>query len=322
MEQGIINIVKESVKNIVPTWLQRYFRQSEEASPNEQRSQEENVNFHPAFAADITDNTLEIDGRITPEPTRINLEGPSTSRSGLNFTDILTRPSLHRSHLNCTILDSPPPLCQPSTSSTFPISNSGLSLGKEMKDSTSQHDDDNISTTSGFSSRASDKDIPVSKSASAPPVWSAEAERPIAQHTTATSLKKPGFNLSAFGALSPSLGNTSVLKTSQLGNSPFYPGKTTYGGAAAAARQSKARITPYQTPIRRQMKAKQVNAQSYGVTSSTARRILQSLEKMSSPLADAKRIPSSVSSSLSSPAERSTLNVTDFHSPRKRVNSA
>lgn len=33
------------------------------------------------------------------------------------------------------------------------------------------------------------------------------------------------------------------------------------------------------------MKAKQLNAQSYGVTSSTARRILQSLEKMSSPLA-------------------------------------
>lgn len=28
---------------------------------------------------------------------------------------------------------------------------------KEIKDSTSQHDDDNISTTSGFSSRASDK---------------------------------------------------------------------------------------------------------------------------------------------------------------------
>lgn len=33
------------------------------------------------------------------------------------------------------------------------------------------------------------------------------------------------------------------------------------------------------------MKAKQLNAECYGVTSSTARRILQSLEKMSSPLA-------------------------------------
>nr|XP_034981671.1 nuclear pore complex protein Nup153 isoform X4 [Zootoca vivipara] len=146
-----------------------------------------------------------------------------------------------------------------------------------MKDSTSQHDDDNISTTSGFSSRASDKDINMCLQ---------------------------------------SLGNASAFKTSQLGNSPFYPGKTMYGGAAAAARQSKARITPYQTPVRRQMKAKQVNAQSYGVTSSTARRILQSLEKMSSPIADAKRIPSS--SSFSSPAERNMLNITDFHSPRKR----
>ncbi|XP_053252836.1 nuclear pore complex protein Nup153 isoform X8 [Podarcis raffonei] len=275
-KQGIVNIVKESVKSIVPAWLQRYFRQSEEESPSEQRSLEENVNYHPAFEDDDADNTLEIDGRITPEPTRITLDEPSTSRSGLSFTDILTRPSLHRSHLNFNILDSPPPLCQPSTSSAFPISNSGLSLGKEMKDSTSQHDDDNISTTSGFSSRASDKDITVSKVASVPPLWSSESERlvSLSQHS-ATSSKKPGFNLSAFGALSP-------------------------------------------TPVRRQMKAKQVNAQSYGVTSSTARRILQSLEKMSSPIADAKRIPSS---SFSSPAERSMQNITDFHSPRKRAES-
>ncbi|XP_029140786.1 nuclear pore complex protein Nup153 [Protobothrops mucrosquamatus] len=319
-KQGIMNIVKESIKNIVPTWLQRYFTQNEERSPNEQRNLEGDINYHPAFADDITENALEIDGRITPEPTRITLGEPSTSRSSLNFTDILTRPSLHRSHVNCTILDSPSPLCEPSTSTAFPVNNSRLSLGKEMKYSTSQHEDDNISTTSGFSSRASDKDIAVSKIASVPPLWSAESERPVSlpQHS-ANSSKKPGFNLSAFGALSPSLGNASFLKASQLGNSPFYPGKTTYGGAAAATRQSKLRITPYQTPIRRQMKAKQASAQSYGVTSSTARRILQSLEKLSSPLADAKRIPSSVSTPLSSPLENSMLNVTNFHSSRKRV---
>ncbi|KAG8133336.1 putative Nuclear pore complex protein [Naja naja] len=319
-KQGIMNIVKESIKNIVPTWLQRYFTQNEETSPNEQRNLEGDINYHPAFADDITETAFEIDGRITPEPTRITLGEPSTSRSSLNFTDILTRPSLHRSHVNCNILDTSPPLCQPSTSTAFPVNNSRLSLGKEMKDSTSQHEDDNISTTSGFSSRASDKDITVSKNASVPPLWSAESERPVSlpQHS-ANSSKKPAFNLSAFGALSPSLGNASFLKASQLGNSPFYPGKTTYGGAAAATRQSKLRITPYQTPIRRQMKAKQVNAQSYGVTSSTARRILQSLEKLSSPLADAKRIPSSVSTSLSSPLENSMLNVTNFHSSRKRV---
>ncbi|NXA39041.1 NU153 protein, partial [Eudromia elegans] len=317
---GIIRRVTESVKNIVPGWLQKYFNKSEDecVDTNESTSQEENpVNFHHDYP---DEDTIVIDGRVTPESARINLEEPSTSRSALNFSDVLTRPSLHRSHLNCTMLDSTVPHCQPSTSSALGIGSPGLSLVKEIKDSTSQHDDDNISTTSGFSSRASDKDIAVSKNTSAPPLWSTEAERShsFSQHTAASS-KKPAFNLSAFGAFSPSLGNTSVFKTSQLGDSPFYPGKTTYGGAAASARQTKVRIAPYQTPVRRQMKAKQANVQSYGVTSSTARRILQSLEKMSSPLADAKRIPSSVSAPLSSPVDRSVLDITGFHSNRKQM---
>ncbi|XP_023775466.1 nuclear pore complex protein Nup153 isoform X4 [Cyanistes caeruleus] len=280
---------------------------------NESASEEENpVNYHHDYA---NEDAMVIDGRVTPESARINLEEPSTSRSALNFSDVLTRPSLHRSHLNCTVLDSTVPHCQPSTSSTLGIGSPGLSLVKEIKDSTSQHDDDNISTTSGFSSRASDKDITVSKNTSAPLLWSPEAERShsLSQHP-ASSSKKPAFNLSAFGSPSPSLGNTSVFKTRQLGDSPFYPGKTSYGGAAAAARQTKVQISAYQPPIKRQMKAKQANVQSYGVTSSTARRILQTLEKMSSPLADAKRIPSSVSSPLSSPVDRSVLNVTGFQS--------
>ncbi|NXK56254.1 NU153 protein, partial [Chauna torquata] len=319
---GIISRMTESVKNIVPGWLQKYFNKSEDecVDTNESTNQEENpVNYHHDYA---DEDAIMIDGRVTPESARINVEEPSTSRSALNFSVVLTRPSLHRSHLNCTVLDSTVPPCQPSTSSTLGIGSPGLSLVKEIKDSTSQHDDDNISTTSGFSSRASDKDIAVSKNTSAPLLWSTEAERShsLSQHSAASS-KKPAFNLSAFGALSPTLGNTSVFKTSQLGDSPFYPGKTTYGGAAAAARQTKVRIAPYQTPVRRQMKAKQANVQSYGVTSSTARRILQSLEKMSSPLADAKRIPSSVSSPLSSPVDRSVLDITDFHSKRNQMES-
>ncbi|NXU88393.1 NU153 protein, partial [Xiphorhynchus elegans] len=75
----------------------------------------------------------------------------------------------------------------------------------------------------------------------------------------------------------------------------------------------------FQPPLKRQMKAKQANVQSYGVTSSTARRILQTLEKMSSPLADAKRIPSSVSSPLSSPVDRSVLNMTSFQSRQNQM---
>uniref|UniRef100_A0A8C0XNY7 Nuclear pore complex protein Nup153 n=2 Tax=Castor canadensis TaxID=51338 RepID=A0A8C0XNY7_CASCN len=74
-------------------------------------------------------------------------------------------------------------------------------------------------------------------------------------------------------------------------------------------------------PVRRQMKAKQPTAQSYGVTSSTARRILQSLEKMSSPLADVKRIPSAVSSPLNSPLDRSGRDTTTFQAKSEKVDS-
>ncbi|XP_028369411.1 nuclear pore complex protein Nup153 isoform X5 [Phyllostomus discolor] len=323
--QGILSRVTESVKNIVPGWLQRYFNKNEEVCscstdtreiPQWPESREDD---HLIYADEESTNIH--DGRITPDPTVRNTEEPSTTSTASNYPDVLTRPSLHRSHLNFSTLESPALHCQPSTSSAFPISSSGFSLVKEIKDSTSQHDDDNISTTSGFSSRASDKDITVSKNTSVPPLWSPEAERShsLSQHT-ATSSKKPAFNLSAFGTLSPSLGSSSILKTSQLGDSPFYPGKTTYGGAAGAVRQPKLQNTPYQAPFRRQMKAKQLNAECYGVTSSTARRILQSLEKMSSPLADAKRIPSVAASPLNSPLDRSGIDsTTDFRPKREKT---
>ncbi|XP_041488943.1 nuclear pore complex protein Nup153 isoform X2 [Microtus oregoni] len=322
--QGILSRVTESVKNIVPGWLQRYFNKNENACSCSTGTgevphwPEDREDERVIYASE--DNTNSDDGRITPEPAGSNTEEPSTTSTASNYPDVLTRPSLHRSHLNFSMLESPALHCQPSTSSAFPVGSSGFSLVKEIKDSTSQHDDDNISTTSGFSSRASDKDIAVSKSTSLPPLWSPEAERSHSlSHHTATSSKKPAFNLSAFGTLSTSLGNSSVLKTSQLGDSPFYPGKTTYGGAAAAVRQNKVRNTPYQAPVRRQMKAKQLNAQSYGVTSSTARRILQSLEKMSSPLADAKRIPSAVSSPLNSPLDRSGIDSTAFQAKKEKA---
>ncbi|KAM8789967.1 nuclear pore complex protein Nup153 isoform 2-T2 [Rhynchonycteris naso] len=322
---GILSRVTESVKSIVPGWLQRYFNKNEDvcscsADKREVPQWPENREDAHLIYADEESTNIH-DGRITPEPTVSNTEEPSTTSTASNYPDVLTRPSLHRSHLNFSILESPAVHCQPSTSSAFPIGSSGFSLVKEIKDSTSQHDDDNISTTSGFSSRASDKDITVSKNTSMPPLWSPEAERShsLSQHT-ATSSKKPAFNLSAFGTLSPSLGSSSILKTSQLGDSPFYPGKTTYGGAAAAVRQPKLQHLPYQAPVRRQMKAKQMNAECYGVTSSTARRILQSLEKMSSPLADAKRIPSVVSSPLNSPLDRSGIDTTtDFRAKREKV---
>lgn len=78
---------------------------------------------------------------------------------------MLSRPPLSRTHLQFPPLDASSPtlgtssslFSQPSTSSAPGPFSTGFSLVKEIKDNLSQHEDDNISTTSGFSSRASDK---------------------------------------------------------------------------------------------------------------------------------------------------------------------
>ncbi|XP_060713200.1 nuclear pore complex protein Nup153 isoform X1 [Tachysurus vachellii] len=327
-QPGLISRVTDTVKSIVPSWLQKYFNNGEVAEGGETHVQVEQNNV-PTPPNGNQEPAPLPDGRDSPEPSTSYAE-PSTSRASLNFQDVLSRPPLNRSHLHFPSHDGSPALggplfSQPSTSTApFPASpfavSSSFSLVKEIKDSSSQHEDDNISTTSGFSSRASDKDVPTSKTA--PLLWSPEMDR---THTGSQSahagLKRPAFNLSVFGTSSSSVMNSSVLNSTQLGDSPFYPGKTTYGGASAAKTARSRPGTPYQAPVRRQIKAKPAGAQPCGVTSATARRILQSLERMSSPLADAKRIPSAVSSPLSASMNRTDLDV-HFQSKRKKLEPA
>ncbi|XP_059412218.1 nuclear pore complex protein Nup153 isoform X2 [Carassius carassius] len=327
-QPGLISRVTDTVKSIVPSWLQKYFKNGEvqEGDTGTVGVDRNNVAPPPNGNEEVTPLP---DGRDSPEPSTSNTE-PSTSKASLNFPEALSRPPLNRTHLHVPSLDGSPALggtsshfCQPSTS-TAPFSGSpfavtsNFSLVKEIKDSSSQHEDDNISTTSGFSSRASDKDVPMSKTV--PLLWSPETERTHSgSQTTHSGLKKPAFNLSVFGTSSSSVLNSSVLNSSQLGDSPFYPGKTTYGGAAAMRSARSRPATPYQPPVRRQIKAKPAGAQPCGVTSATARRILQSLERMSSPLADAKRIPSTVSSPLSASLNHTDLDISNFQAKRKRL---
>ncbi|CAG5891953.1 unnamed protein product [Menidia menidia] len=145
-----------------------------------------------------------LDGRDSPEP--------STSNTDTNYKDyVLSRPPLSRSHLHFSPLDASSPglgassslFSQPSTSSAPGPFSTGFSLVKEIKDNLSQHEDDNISTTSGFSSRASDKDVPTSKTASLPQLWSPEMDRTNSgPQPSQAGLKKPSFNLSVFGTSS------------------------------------------------------------------------------------------------------------------------
>ncbi|KAM6959189.1 nuclear pore complex protein Nup153 [Aplochiton taeniatus] len=337
-QPGLISRVTDTVKSIVPSWLQKYFKNGEDVEGGGATAEVVQNNQTPPPNGS-QERARHIDEQDSQEPSTSNTE-PSTSRATLNFQDhVLSRPPLNRSHLHFPPLDASSPVLggsslglfsHPSTSASGPFStgigaftgasSSSFSLVKEIKDNCSQHEDDNISTTSGFSSRASEKDVPTSKTASIPQLWSPEMDRTHSgPQRSQSSLKKPAFNLSVFGTSTNSTMNSSVLNSSQLGDSPFYPGKTTYGGAAAVRTAFSRPGTPYQAPVRRQIKAKPAGAQPCGVTSATARRILQSLERMSSPLADAKRIPSAAPSPLSAKLDGASLDISHFQAKKKRM---
>ncbi|XP_052244426.1 serine-rich adhesin for platelets-like isoform X2 [Dreissena polymorpha] len=105
---------------------------------------------------------------------------------------------------------------------------------------------------------------------------------------------RPAFNTRLFA--SP-LNETSILGTS-FHESSFYPGKTTFGGRSSLSfRKKKVDLNQslpsrLSVPVKAFMKARpRVNPSQEAVTSSTAKRILEALDKMPTPLNDARRIP-------------------------------
>ncbi|XP_014662560.1 PREDICTED: nuclear pore complex protein Nup153-like isoform X2 [Priapulus caudatus] len=114
--------------------------------------------------------------------------------------------------------------------------------------------------------------------------------RPQSVASSSTSFRRQSFNSSIFGSAvgrdPVSMYGTGVLE------SPFYPGKTSYGGASTF-RRGKLVSDPYQSASRSAIKvnARNSTGTGYGVTSSTARKILDTLERMSTPLNDTKKIP-------------------------------
>ncbi|KAM9824156.1 nuclear pore complex protein Nup153 [Neosynchiropus ocellatus] len=319
----LMNRVKDTVKGIVPHWLKNFFENG--GSPVEGRPAQ---NCQPR-SPNIDETGPPSHNRFTiPEPRTSDGEPPAASASHIFQEHVLSRPPLNRSRLHFSPLEISTPVVethsnyfqQPSTSSAPGPFFKELSPSpiKEMKDNVSQHEDDNISTTSGFSSRDSDKDVPASKPPLSPQRRVEMDRSSSAPLFSPTSSRKPSFNLSVFG--SP---HNSLLKSSansrQLGDSPFYRGKTTYGGAAASCR-SRA-DTPYQAPIRKLVKIRPASAQPCGVTSATAKRFLQSLEQMSSPLADAKRIPSAAPSPMSPSLDATNHSFLRFQAKNKQLAS-
>ncbi|XP_064626423.1 nuclear pore complex protein Nup153-like isoform X2 [Lineus longissimus] len=124
----------------------------------------------------------------------------------------------------------------------------------------------------------------------------------------------PQFNISLFTTPRP-LSDRSMMPGSSFQQSPYYPGKTTYGGAASHRKSRLKATAPYQSNLSvNKVTPRPLNKSLGGtVTSSTARKILDALESMPSVLHDAKRIPVNNSSLYDSP-----LSFTPSSYPRRR----
>ncbi|KAK4037704.1 hypothetical protein OUZ56_029735 [Daphnia magna] len=146
--------------------------------------------------------------------------------------------------------------------------------------------------------------------------------------------KRPRFNVTSFGPTAAEA-RRSLLNESVV-DSPFYAGRTTYGGASAyrrAALQPSTTLFPY---VRNRIQARPASVSSAPPTpsgsvsttmsssnvvlSSSAQRILQALEAMSTPVRDAKRIPATSISRRSVSSHDDELSFTGFGLSRRRPN--
>lgn len=117
-----------------------------------------------------------------------------------------------------------------------------------------------------------------------------EVEMTLGQpQPSALASKRPRFNVSTYG--SPVMFDRSVLSDSSFKMSPFYPGKTMYGGASSYRR---GRLQRQAQTARVQVRPKPAQTSADAGLSQAARRILDCLEQMSTPISDAKRIPTPI----------------------------
>ena len=123
------------------------------------------------------------------------------------------------------------------------------------------------------------------------------------------SRNKPSFKVSSFISSSPLIPCGS--------SSSFYPGRTSYGGASYLqdrnVKRQKMSPVAANVPMKRaNIKPKPISSLRGAVTSDTARKILGALERMTSPVRDASKLPNSPSSVLFNPLKRKTNDTFQF----------
>ncbi|KAJ9579598.1 hypothetical protein L9F63_004783, partial [Diploptera punctata] len=132
------------------------------------------------------------------------------------------------------------------------------------------------------------------------------------------SRRRPSFNVSTFG--SPVTAQDKISLQNRIVNSPFYAGKTTFGGASAYRKWKNSFQSPNEVAgVKRcgvQVKPANCEGDSLSTMSTTARRILEALEQFSTPVLDAKRIPTQPTTPLGSKRKLTSPSLRPGQLPR------
>lgn len=208
---------------------------------------------------------------LTPSKTSEKLNGEKKTDSGGSTSGCSSMAHKHTQ----TLADKPPLITPPSENE---VNTDNCSISSKRTQSSNKFIEKNITNNLTLGNL----------STSTRSLFSDRSYSP--RLNSSLSSRRPSFNSSSFGS-SSLIDNT--LSTERISNSPFYAGRTMFGGAAAYRRQKDsstppARNSPIQIKPTNESVMKNNNSASM---SQTARRILDALEHFNTPIGDARKIP-------------------------------
>ncbi|XP_005092021.1 nuclear pore complex protein Nup153 isoform X2 [Aplysia californica] len=278
-KSSLFGKIKSSVKDLlIPSWLSRGSGDSDTDVNGQESGRQVSPTGYAGGLNELTDFSGILDGRLN---SGISNENQEAIEPAMNSG--LVRPSNGQDKTQSASSSSHPSGCVTAKESTH----------LRMSDSYSTEDNKEVEATPikpimvSTGSFTKSSAVPVSKKQR---LWSPEIARQ-GKPFVPPSTEKPAFNSLLFGSLINK--NDASLFGDSFGESSFYAGKTRYGGASTERKQSLNKSLPYQTslPLRKQVKANKLNNSYQATTSATAQRILETLDRMSTPLGDAKKIP-------------------------------
>ncbi|XP_074032324.1 uncharacterized protein [Leptinotarsa decemlineata] len=305
-EKSIVGKFKSIISS---TPLSKWFRKREDNNQSTIRRRDE-------------DEDEEI-RQMQPPSKRVKLPVDAEQTNSVIFNTLDTSTSIDVSASNKTINHFPEPVAGPSgvkfqklLSSATSVSTNSVKNTFSNREFLNGHNSDSEESTSGYSSvvrigskeqvcQSQDSSKQTSPLQNKPnntrslfqsPNTSMNrslfTDRTLSPNiNTSMTSRRPSFNASTFG--SPNFIDNTIT-TEKIINSPFYNGRTIYGGASAYGRRLGRSARDLRTSLKKSVQIKPVNKTNENgnlVLGKTARKILDTLEQYSSPVNDAKKIP-------------------------------